>query len=87
MWAIWICRNDVIFTQAGRAQFLQVIYKATHWINLWSLHLSEDQRGHMDIGCARLMVVVQAIFNQDGWLHTNKNTKCIGSSSFLGLDG
>jgi hypothetical protein len=30
MWAIWNCRNDVIFNQASHAQFLQVIHKTTH---------------------------------------------------------
>jgi hypothetical protein len=72
MWAIWNCCNDVIFNQASHAQFFQVIHKATHWINNWSLLLPEDQRGHMDTGCTRLIAVVQAIFSQGGWLHTNR---------------
>jgi hypothetical protein len=27
IWAMWNCRNDVIFNNAGRDQFLQVMYR------------------------------------------------------------
>jgi hypothetical protein len=30
------------------------------------------QRPHMDSGCTRSMAVVRAIFNQDGWYHSNR---------------
>jgi hypothetical protein len=32
LWAIWNCKNDVIFYKASNAQFLQVIHKDTYWI-------------------------------------------------------
>jgi hypothetical protein len=43
LWVIWTCRNDVIFNDTNRVQFLQVIHKATYWINMWSYLQSEDQ--------------------------------------------
>jgi hypothetical protein len=72
IWAIWNCRNDVIFNNAGRDQFLQVMHTTTYWIHMWSLILPEDQREFMYIGCTRLMAFIRAIFNQDGWQHTNR---------------
>jgi hypothetical protein len=72
VWAIWNCRNDIIFNNAKCAPFLQVIHRATHWISTWALLLPEDQRGLMDSGCRRLMAVVQAIFSQGGWQHADR---------------
>jgi hypothetical protein len=72
IWAMWNCRNDVIFNRAGHDQFLQVMHIALHWIHMWSYLLPEDQRQFMDTACTRLMAVVRAIFNQGGWRHTNK---------------
>jgi hypothetical protein len=63
IWAMWNCRNDVIFNRAGHDQFLQVMHRATHWIHMWSYLLPEDQRQFLDIGCTPLMAVVRAIFN------------------------
>jgi hypothetical protein len=34
VWAIWNCRNDIIFNRATRVQFLQAINKTTYWINM-----------------------------------------------------
>jgi hypothetical protein len=72
VWAIWNCRNDIIFNNANCSHFLQVINRISHWINTWTLLLPEDQRGYMDSGCTRLMAVVQTIFNQGGWRHFNR---------------
>jgi hypothetical protein len=72
IWALRNCRNDVIFNNAGRDQFLQVMYRTTFWIHMWFFLLPEDQREFIDIGCTRLMAVIRAIFNQGGWRHTNR---------------
>ena len=72
LWAIWNCRNDVVFNKAGSSQFLQAIHRTTYWISMWSYLLPEDQRGHMESGCTRLMAVVRAIFNQGGWQLSNR---------------
>jgi hypothetical protein len=72
LWTLWNYRNNVIFNNANRAQFLQVIHKAMYWINLWSFLLSEDQRVHMDFGCTRLMAIVRAILSQGGWQRSNR---------------
>ena len=54
-WAIWNCRNDIIFNKQTGTNFLQVIYRATHWIQLWAFLLPEDQRQFMVSGCNKLL--------------------------------
>ena len=72
VWAIWNCRNDVIFNKVGGVHFLQVVHKALYWIHLWSFLLPPQQRGLMDSGCTRMMAVVRAIFNRADWQHTRQ---------------
>ena len=72
LWAIWNCRNDVVFNKTGAGHFLQVVHRATYWIHRWSFLQPVNQRGRLDSGCTRLMAVVWAIFNQGGWRHNNR---------------
>ena len=72
IWAIWNCRNDVVFNNIRDPHFLQVVHRATYWIHAWSFLLSPAQRELMDTRCSRLMAVVRAIYNQGGWLHTRR---------------
>jgi hypothetical protein len=72
VWAIWNCRNDVVFNRAVTPNFLQVFHRASSWIHMWSYLLPVEQRDPMDVGCNRLMGVVRAIFNQGGWLHARR---------------
>jgi hypothetical protein len=67
VWALWNCRNDMVFNKIGTAHFLQVIRMATHWTREWSYLLPEAQRAPMDSGCIRLEMVARAIYNQGGW--------------------
>ena len=72
LWAIWNCRNDVVFNKSVNTNFLQVLHRVAYWINMWSFLLPVDQRGSMDTGCTRLMAVVRAIYNQGGWQLSNR---------------
>jgi hypothetical protein len=35
LWTIWCSTNDVIFSNAMTSQFLQVMHRVVHWINIW----------------------------------------------------
>lgn len=72
LWAIWNCRNDIIFNKKPSIHYWQVIHKALYWINSWSFLLSVEQRGLMDAGCTRMLTVVRAIFSRHGWLHSRR---------------
>ena len=72
LWAIWNCRNDIVFNKKSSSHYMQVINMAIHWIRLWSYLLPPDQRGLMEAGCTRLMLVVRAIFCRAGWQHSRR---------------
>ena len=36
-WAIWHCRNDIIFDNAKHSSFMQVIFRGTYWLRFWSI--------------------------------------------------
>jgi hypothetical protein len=72
-WSIWTCRNHFIFNKQKGTIFLQVIRRATHWIQQWAYLLSEDQREIMATGCNRLLIVTQDFYFQaSGWRHINR---------------
>ena len=71
-WAIWNCRNDVVFNKIANAHFLQVVNRATYWITMWSILLPQDQRPIMEAGCNRLVAVVRTILSRDGWRHERR---------------
>ena len=72
VWALWNCRNDMVFNKVGTAHFLQVIRMATFWIREWSYLLPEVRQAHMDFGCNRLETVAWDIYNQGGWRLTRR---------------
>ena len=73
LWAIWNCRNDVVFNKMETVHYLQVVNKVLYWIQLWAYLLPVGQRGRMATGYARLMAVVRAIFCRPfGLLHARR---------------
>lgn len=50
LWAIWNCRNDMVFNRQNHTIFLQVIYRATAWIRMWSL-LTPAEPGSLWLLC------------------------------------
>jgi hypothetical protein len=63
-WSIQRTRNENIFNEQKGTNFLQVIWQAIHWVQLWAFLLPEDQRDDMGIGYNRLLMVVQDFFFQ-----------------------
>ena len=66
-WALWLCRNEVVFQKRYPNSFLQVIFRGTYWARLWS-QLSEEEtmKALMNL-CQRLEGVVLEFFNRGGW--------------------
>jgi hypothetical protein len=62
----------MVFNRIAKPNFLQVIHRAASLIHMWYYLLPPEQREPIDIGCNRLMAVIQAIFSQSGWLHTKR---------------
>ena len=34
-WAIWRCRNDIIFKKTKYSSFMQAVFKGIYWLCLW----------------------------------------------------
>ena len=71
-WASWNTRNDLIFNGTQFMNFLQVIYKATAWIRMWSSLTHADFRELLVIGCNRWEMVARAIYSRFGWQANNR---------------
>ena len=72
LWAIWNCRNDRVFNRSRSINFLQVIFRATASIRMWSSLQRGDAGGLMAFGCNPLEMVSHALFNRFGWHVTNR---------------
>jgi hypothetical protein len=63
----------LFFNKQKGTNFLQVIRRAMHGIQLWAFLLPEDQRKDMDIGCNRLLTVAHDFYFQaTKWRHINR---------------
>jgi hypothetical protein len=71
-WAIWRCRNNVVFHNDKSFNVLQVIHMIIHWVQQWALLLPPQQRDAMGTGCNLLRTVAQDILFQAGWQHISR---------------
>lgn len=71
-WAMWLNRNDMVFDNAKSNSFLQVIFRATHWIRWWSLLHKEEDRASFKTGCKLLETVIMEVFAKFGWKFRNR---------------
>ena len=53
LWAIWNCRNDLVFNNTANINFLQVIFRTTTLIRMWSLLTPTEAREHLVTGSFR----------------------------------
>jgi len=71
LWAIWNCRNDLVFNRTTHIHFLQVIFRATTLLRMWSLLTPMDVRERMATASIRWETVARDIFNRFGWRSCN----------------
>jgi hypothetical protein len=50
-WFIWLSQNDVVFNKSPICSFMQIIFKGTHWTQMWSLFQKEDKRNILKSVC------------------------------------
>jgi hypothetical protein len=68
IWSLWLCRNNKVFNHKNYS-LLQVIYRCTRTLRLWSqLHRLEDRDLFTEV-CTRLEDTARHLFSQHGWLH------------------
>jgi hypothetical protein len=66
-WALWLCRNDVVFQRSKPNYCLQVIFRGTYWIRSWALLSKEKEKDELKGGCRRLEIVCMDFFAKSGW--------------------
>ena len=64
LWAVWNCRNDLNFSRTTNIHFLQVVFRATTLIHMWSLLTQTEAREHLVTGSIRWETVAWVIFNR-----------------------
>ena len=70
-WAIWISRNDLVFDKKPMLTYLEVLFRATHWLRIWAqLHNKEEGTTIKEV-CRLLETAALQIFAYFGWRFTN----------------
>ena len=59
LWAIWNCRNDLAFNRTTNIHFLQVLFRATALIRMWSLLTPTEARERLVTGSVRWEMVAR----------------------------
>jgi RsiW-degrading membrane proteinase PrsW (M82 family) len=68
-WAIWRCRNDVIFKKLKTNSIMQVIFRGAYWLRSWAqLQRDEQAKDTLILLSKKLEVIVLEISNK-GWKH------------------
>ena len=74
-WAIWISRNDLVFNKAQMFTYLQVLFRGTHWLRLWTqLQRSDDSANLLRRACRHLETMAMHFFAYRGWRFSNRIT-------------
>ena len=68
IWSLWLCRNDKVFSDKN-ASLMQVIYRCTATLYLWSyVHRVEHRDLFMEV-CIRLEDALRDTFTLHRWQH------------------
>ena len=68
-WAIWRCRNDIVFNKSKSNSFLQVIFRGAYWLRFWGpLQRDEQAKDTLVLLSKKLEMIALEISNR-GWNH------------------
>jgi hypothetical protein len=68
-WAIWRCRNDVIFNKMKTNSIMQVIFRGAYWLRFWAqLQREEQATDALSMMSKKLEMIALEISNR-GWKH------------------
>ena len=68
-WAIWRCRNDIIFNKTKYSSFIQAIFRGIYWLRLW-MHLQHEDM--MKVLFRRTSLTLETValeIANRGWKH------------------
>ena len=68
-WAIWRCRNDIIFNKIKVNSILQVIFRGTYWFRFWAQLQQEEHAKNTFSSLSRLIEIVALNLVKGGCKH------------------
>lgn len=66
-WAIWKCRNDIIFRKTKFNSILQVIFRGAYWLRFWAQLQRKEQAKDTLIATSKRLEVVALHLADRGW--------------------
>jgi hypothetical protein len=68
-WAIWRCRNDIIFNKIKVNSILQVIFRGMYWLRFWAqLQRDEQDKSLLSVMSKDIELIALQLSN-GGWKH------------------
>jgi RsiW-degrading membrane proteinase PrsW (M82 family) len=68
-WAIWHCRNDVIFKKLKTNSIMQVIFKGAYWLRSWAQLQRDKQAKDTLTPLSKKLEVIALELSNRGWKH------------------
>jgi len=68
-WAIWRCRNDIIFNKTKYSSFMQAVFRGTYWLRLWEQLQHKDAIKMMFRRASLALEVIAVEIANHGWKH------------------
>ena len=68
-WAIWRCRNDIVFNKIRINSIMQVIFRGTYWMRFWAQLQRDEQAKNILSSLSKLLEVVALEQGNGGWKH------------------
>jgi len=68
-WAIWNCRNDIIFNKIKINSILQVIFRGAYWMRFWAQLQREELAKNTLIMMSRQLEMIGLERVKGGWQH------------------
>jgi hypothetical protein len=66
-WSLWLTRNDVVFQRTTSKSFLQVVFRAAHWIRSRGILSKEEAKVQLRDVARRMEVQVLSFFAKADW--------------------
>jgi hypothetical protein len=64
-WALWLSTNHMIFDKSLSISYMQVIFRATHWLRFWAQLQRCDEDGEfLRVACHKMEMTVMQFFCQ-----------------------
>jgi len=68
-WAIWRCRNDIIFKRMKSNSIMQVIFRGAYWLRFWAQLQRDEQAKDTLVEMSKKLEMIALEITNRGWKH------------------